>query len=277
MGFAVELPVLNWSEVEEKIVSFLRDLKEKTGRKAVIGVSGGVDSATVLALSVKAFGAKDVRAVIMPSQTTPPEDVEDAKELIQKFGVTDWKIININKILKSYEETLGKMNKVVRGNTMARIRMTILYALAHEDGLVIGTGDKSELLLGYFTKYGDGAVDVLPIGDLYKTWVRKLALHLGIPEKIALKPSSPRLWSGQLAEEELGIKYEVADVILYGIVDEGLTPREVIEKYGVPEDAVRRVIELMKKNQHKLLPPPIVKVGKRTAFEFAPLISELEL
>ncbi len=234
-----------------------------------------MDSATTLTLTVKALGPENVRALILPSSATPPEDVEDAKRLIQKLGVDDWKIINIDPIVEAYEKVLGKMDRVVKGNTMARIRMSILYAVAHDDGIVVGTGDKSELLLGYFTKYGDGGVDILPIGDLYKTWVRKLALHLGVPEKIALKPSSPRLWPGHLAEEELGFSYEVADTVLYAIVEEGMKPEEVVRKYNIDENVVKRIVEMMKRNKHKLTPPPIIKIGRITAFEFAKVMDEI--
>ena len=269
------LPELNWSDVEKNIIDWIKNFFDRTDRKAVVGVSGGVDSATTLTLVTKALGPERVRAVILPSSSTPPEDVEDAKMLIQSLGIEDWKLINIEPILESYEKVLGKMSKVVKGNTMARIRMTVLYALAHDDGIVVGTGDKSELLLGYFTKYGDGGVDILPIGDLYKTWVRKLALHLGVPERIALKPSSPRLWPGQLAEDELGFSYDVADVVLYAIVEEGLKPDEVVSKYGIDRETVSKIVAMMKKNKHKLLPPPIAKITKVTAFEFAARMDEV--
>jgi len=269
------LPELNWSDVEKNITEWIKNFFDKTNRKAVVGVSGGVDSATTLTLVTKALGPERVRAVILPSSSTPQEDVEDAKLLIQSLGIEDWKLINIEPIVEAYEKAIGKMSKVVKGNTTARVRMTILYALAHDDGIVVGTGDKSELLLGYFTKYGDGGVDILPIGDLYKTWIRKLALHLGVPEKIALKPSSPRLWPGHLAEDELGFSYDVADVVLYAIVEEGLSPKEVIEKYNIEPEIVERIVSMMKRNKHKLLPPPIPKITKMTAFEFAKVMDEV--
>ncbi len=264
------LPPLDVSKTTDKIVDFLKQEFERAGRtKAVVGVSGGVDSATTLALVVKALGPDNVHAMILPSKATPKEDIEDAKEVIQTFGVKSWELIVIDPILESYERLLGPLDKVARGNTMARIRMSMLYARAYDDGMVVGTGDKSELLLGYFTKYGDGGVDLLPIGDLYKTWVRQLAVYLGVPEKVAKKPSSPRLWPGQLAETELGISYEKADQILYSLVDLGMSPREVVEKGIGSDEEVRRVMELMKRNLHKLQPPPIPKIGKLTAFEYA--------
>ena len=160
---------------------------------------------------------------------------------------------------------------------MARIRMIILYARAYDDGLVVGTGDKSEMLLGYFTKYGDGGVDLLPIGDLYKTWVRQLAEHLGVPENIVKKPSSPRLWPGHLAETELGITYEKADSILYAIVDQGLTPREVVNKGIADKEEVLHVLNLFKRNLHKLTPPPIPKVSNTTVYEFVKKVLENDL
>jgi NAD+ synthase len=177
-------------------------------------------------------------------------------------------VIIIDPILESYERLLGTLDKVTRGNTMARVRMTMLYARAHNDGLVVGTGDKSELLLGYFTKYGDGGVDLLPIGDLYKTWVRQLALRLGVPERIAKKPSSPRLWPGHLAEDELGITYEKADSILYAIVEKEMRPEELIAKGLASREEVARVLELMKRNTHKLIPPPVPKISRVTAYEY---------
>ncbi len=263
----MELPPIDLRETEKKIVNFIKDVfMEAKREKAYVGVSGGVDSATTLFLTVKALGPENVKALIMPSFATPEEDVKDAKDVCEKAGV-QYEVINIDPIVDAYEKTIGKLEKVTKGNTMARIRMTILYAKAHKDGLVVGTGDKSELLLGYFTKWGDGAVDLLPIGDLYKTYVRKLALHLGVPERVALKKSSPRLWVGHLAEEELGITYERADVILYYLVDEGREPEEIISM-GIPKEDVEKVLNLMKKNAHKLRPIPIAKVLKVTAYEF---------
>ena len=271
------MPELNWSDVERRITEWLKNFFEKTKRVGVVGLSGGVDSATTAALLCKAIGPERVRAVILPSSATPPEDVEDAKLLAQRLGIDDIRIINIEPILEAFDKALNVKNRVTRGNVAARVRMTVLYALAHEDGIVVGTGDKSELLLGYFTKYGDGGVDILPIGDLYKTWVRKLALHLGVPEKIATKPSSPRLWPHHLAEEELGFSYEVADVVLYHIVEEGMTPREVVEKLGIEKEIVSKIINMMKKNKHKLEPPPIAKITRKTAFEFAREVENLTL
>ncbi|MEM4853412.1 MAG: NAD(+) synthase, partial [Thermofilum sp.] len=129
-------------------------------------------------------------------------------------------------------------------------------------------GDKSELLIGYFTKYGDGGVDVMPLGSLYKTWVRQLALHLGIPERIALKPSSPRLWPGQTAEGELGLSYEVIDEVLYLVFDRGLEPSEAAREAGVSEEVVERVMEMHRRSEHKRRPPPVLPLPLPDVLDF---------
>ena len=263
------LPPLDVSKAEKIIMDFIKDEFKRAGKKkAIIGVSGGVDSATTLALTAKALGPENVHAMILPSKATPNEDIEDAKQLLELLDIRSWELIVIDPIVEQYERMLGPLSKIAKGNTMARIRMTMLYARAYSNGLVVGTGDKSELLLGYFTKYGDGGVDLLPIGDLYKTWVRELARHLELPSKIVKKPSSPRLWPGHLAESELGISYERADSILYALVDEGMKPDEIIEKGIGSEEEVNRVLRLFKNNLHKLVPPPLAKIGNVTVYEF---------
>ena len=143
------------------------------------------------------------------------------------------------------------------GNLRARIRMCLLYYYANKKNLlVLGSGDRSEILIGYFTKYGDGAVDLLPIGILYKSQVRRLAAHLGVPEKVAFKPSSPRLWPGQTAEGELGIPYEEIDLVLHAVFDRGISWEEAAEATGVDEWKVRRIRELHEKSKHKREMPP---------------------
>ncbi|WP_202943255.1 NAD+ synthase [Ignicoccus hospitalis] len=264
----MKLPEPDWDSVRKRIVGWLKDFFQRTGRVAVIGLSGGVDSAVTAALLSEALGPERVRALILPSASTPEKDVEDAKRVARLLGIEDVRVIDVEPALRAFDDLLKVDDRVVRGNTLARIRMTILYAVAHKDGIVVGTGDKSEFLLGYFTKCGDGCADVFPIGDLYKTWVRKLALHMGLPEDVALKPSSPRLWPGHLAEEELGFSYEVADVVLYNLVENGMRPQEIVERLGVDKEIVDRIIQRIKLNKHKLITPPIVKVTRRTAFEF---------
>ncbi len=250
---------LDYEAVAEALSEFTREVVASAGaRGVVVGVSGGVDSATTLALMVRALGADKVFALVMPdSAVTPPEDVKDALSVIDKFGV-EYKSIDIKPIVDSYLTATGENpDKRSLGNLRARIRMSLLYLYANMEGrLVAGTGDRSEILIGYFTKYGDGGVDFLPIGCLYKTQVRMLAKHLGVPPRIAEKPSSPRLWPGQLAEAELGIPYEEIDLILYGLFDLGLSPDEVVEATGLEPWKVQRVLELHRSSEHKRHPPP---------------------
>ena len=184
------LPPINAKRVADYIVRRLRwYVREYAGKRAgVVGVSGGVDSGVTAALTVRALEPENTYCYVLPSFATPKEDVEDALELIRMLRVpdTNYEVIDIDPIVRIFEEKLGEMDKVERGNVMARVRMIIPHQRAYRNNaLVIGTGDKSELLLGYFTKYGDGGVDVLPIGGLYKTHVRQLAVHLGLSEKIA--------------------------------------------------------------------------------------------
>ncbi|MCD6095129.1 MAG: NAD(+) synthase, partial [Thermoprotei archaeon] len=147
------------------------------------------------------------------------------------------------------------------GNLKARIRMCLLYYYANvNNALVIGSSDKSEILIGYFTKYGDGGVDLLPIGDLYKTQVRQLAIGLGVPKKIAYKPSSPRLWPGHMAEDELGLSYEEIDIILYAYHDLGLSEDEIVQRCNVSADKVKRVISMVRNSEHKRKMPPIIRI-----------------
>ncbi|MEM0321013.1 MAG: NAD+ synthase [Thermoprotei archaeon] len=252
---ALRLPEVNGS-VADRLSVRLREYA--AGKKLILGVSGGVDSATTLALCVKSVGPENVLGLIMPdTRTTPRADIEDAEELLTLLRVNHVRH-NIDTVVDTFRDELDAVDAKLLGNIKARIRMTILYYYANKlDGLVVGTGDRSELLLGYFTKYGDGGVDVLPLGSLYKTQVRRLGDLLGVPPKIVNKPSSPALWVGQTAEGELGVKYEVADLILYAHTELGYQERDLI-RLGFDSGVVSRVIGLVTKSAHKRLLPPIL-------------------
>lgn len=243
---------LDLDYARRKIVEFLR---ERSGDKGyVIGLSGGIDSSLTLALAVKAV--KDVKGLIMPDTSiTPIRDIDDAVFLAERFGI-EYRLIDILPFVKEFAKVLPE-DKVALGNLRARIRMMLLYYYAnHEGRKVLGTGDRSELLIGYFTKYGDGGVDLLPIGCLYKTEVRALAREAGVPEWIVEKKSSPMLWPGHIAEEEIGLEYDVVDRILVLLFDEGLEPEEVKKRLGLSWE-VDRVVEMHRKSEHKRRMPPI--------------------
>ena len=262
-------PPLDYDYAVERIIEFIRDAVRRTGtRGVVIGLSGGVDSSVSAALAVKALGRGGVVGLILPDfETTPPEDVEDAEELAESLGIEHHKL-DIHGIYETYGRLLpffDEGRRVANGNLRARIRMTILYYYANiSNRLVCGTSDKSELLLGYYTKYGDGGVDIMPIADLYKTQVRELARRLGLPRKLSEKPSSPRLWPGQMAESELGITYEEADQILYLYVDHNRSIEEIAGETGISIEKIKAVIQRVHRNEHKRVPPPIARVSKYT-------------
>lgn len=205
----------NYNEVCKMICSFIRnEISNRNALCAVIGLSGGLDSSVVLKLAVQSLGNKHVIGLILPEiGITPTIDIDDAQELANHVGLTP-AIIQINEIKYAFMQKL-EQNKVAEGNLSARIRMSILYHFAKlNNSLVIGTTDKSELMLGYFTKYGDGGADIYPIANLYKTEVRELARYLQLPRSICEKKSGPRLWLEHDAESELGLQYEKIDTIL---------------------------------------------------------------
>ncbi len=254
---------LDYSRVADRLAEFVRGMVSSASAEGVVlGVSGGVDSAAALALAVKALGSDAVLALILPdSSVTPVEDVEHAHMLVERFNVS-YKTIDIKPIVDAYLAASGEMpDRKSLGNLRARIRMSLLYLYANmENRLVMGTGDRSEILIGYFTKYGDGAADMHPLGCLYKSQVRRLALHLGVPREVAFKPSSPRLWPGQMAEEELGLSYDEIDLILYALFDLGLKPEEAAAATGLEIWKVRKVLELHEASRHKREPPPVPPV-----------------
>ncbi len=259
MGFT--LPPLDYSKVENEVCSFIRRVVAEAGVKGlVIGLSGGVDSSVTACLAVKALGPERVKALIMPDyRTTPKSDVEDAWMIAEKLGI-EAREVDIAPMCDAIVERHPyrvKEDVVAFGNVRARVRMILLYYAANTMNMMVcGTSDKSEIMIGYFTKYGDGGVDILPIGDLYKTDVRRLAIYLGVPEKIAFKPSSPRLWPGQTAEEELGLSYDVIDPILYLIYEKGFKPEEAASKIEVSLDAVMAVVRRVESSRHKRSMPP---------------------
>ena len=255
-----ELLGQDYKKVSNKIEKFISAYISKSSAKGlVIGLSGGLDSSVVLKLSVNALGRSNVLGLVMPSDITPREDTTHAIDLAKELRIR-YHIIDIHPIVQKFEEVLPE-NKEARGNLMARIRMSILYYYAGVNRyLVAGTSDKSEIQIGYFSKFGDGAADIMPIAVLYKTQVRALARYLGVPAVIVQKKSSPRLWENHLAEEEIGMDYEMIDQILHLLVDKKISPRDVIRNLGVSTKHVNKVKGMIEKNLHKRRPAAIASL-----------------
>ncbi|MQL55686.1 NAD+ synthase [Acidianus ambivalens] len=259
-----ELKDVNYSVISEYIIRRISEYITESGKNGgIIGLSGGIDSSVTTVLLSKA--TQNYFILLMPSSSTPQKDMEDAKKIINMIGANNkYKIINIDPILESFKNEIKTNDKLVLGNIKARIRMILLYAYAQiMNYLVIGTGDKSELLLGYFTKYGDGGVDILPIGDLYKTQVRELGRYLGLPEDIVTKPSSPALWEGQTAEGELGVSYDIIDAVLYLRVEKMMDIESIAKELQIDTEIVHKIDRMIKTSQHKRLPPEIFRLSGR--------------
>jgi len=247
---------------------FIKDYIEKTRAEGIVlGLSGGIDSSTAAAITSLAIGADNVLALSLPEQETHnPTDTKHIRQLAKKFRF-HLKTLDITPIIKAHTQSIPAFDprdKLSKGNLKARIRMTILYYHANsQNRIVVGSSDKSETMMGYFTKWGDVAADISPLMDLYKTQVRQLATHIGVPKEIIKKPPAPMLWPGHLAEEELGIKYETLDLILLGL--ENFTPTEDIAKQlGLPLRQVNEIKARWLSNEHKRRMPLTLKLGYRT-------------
>jgi NAD+ synthase len=246
------------------LTDFIKSEITRTGyTRAVVGLSGGVDSALSCTIAAEALGPENVLAVRMPYKSSSLDSLEHAQLVIDKTGVQSL-TLPITEMVDPLFDHFPDANDVRRGNVMARARMIILYDQSEAfQGLVVGTGNKTEILLGYSTLYGDSACAINPIGDLYKTQVRQLSRALGIPEVIIDKPPSADLWAGQTDEDELGFTYDQVDKLLYLLVDERYSPRECVEA-GFAEDFVQQVIERVRRNHFKRILPPIAKLTNRT-------------
>jgi NAD+ synthase len=246
------------------LTTFIRDEVSKPGfSRLIVGLSGGLDSAVVAYLSARAMGKENVVAAIMPYKSSNAENISDAHEIASNLGLKSY-VVDITPQIDSYFEQHPDADHSRRGNKMARERMSILYDLsAKEHALVIGTSNKTEILLGYGTIYGDLACAINPIGDLYKTQVRILARNLGIPEKIISKPPSADLFAGQTDEGDYGFTYDDVDGLLYLLVDERYTPAQA-EKAGYNREMIKRVIDMIIINQFKRSTPLIAKLSSRT-------------
>lgn len=231
--------------------------------RAVIGLSGGIDSSLSCYLTVQALGPDNVLAIRMPYKTSSADSLEHAQLVIEELGVNSL-TIPITDMVEPLFERFPEAGPVRRGNAMARARMIVLYDQSHDfAGLVVGTGNKTEILLGYTTLFGDSACAINPIGDLYKTQVRQLAREMGLPGAIIDKPPSADLWVGQTDEGELGFTYAEVDQLLYLLVDQRYKPEDCVAE-GFSESFVRQVVEQVKRNHFKRVLPPIAKLSNRT-------------
>jgi len=255
---------INTDVARQILISFIKSEVTRVGySRAVIGLSGGVDSALSFALAVEALGAENVLAVRMPYKSSSPDSMEHAKLIIDQFKVQS-ETVEITEMVEHLFNRFPDMSKQRKGNLMARSRMIVLYDQSEVfKGLVIGTSNKTEILLGYSTLWGDMASALNPIGDLYKTQARQLSRVLGIPSAIVDKAPSADLWAGQTDEGELGFTYEEVDKLLYLLVDQRYSPQECIEE-GFDEKFVHSVITRIRRNQFKRMMPPVAKLSNRT-------------
>ncbi len=276
----MENPAINCRRVKKVLVEFIRKRIEKSEfQRAVLGLSGGLDSTVVAYLAVEALGdPHNVYALILPYKSYQSESVKDARLVAKKLRINS-EIIRIDAMVEEYfrkfsyrrishSAILGSEGSQVealeylrRGNKMARERMSILYDWALVlRGLVLGTSNKTELSMGYFTKYGDGGVDLEPLGDLYKTQVSQLAKYLGVPQSIIRRRPSAGLWPGQTDEGELGINYEELDKILYCMLEKKYSIKKLLT-LGFSIENVEKVKNFVKNSKHKRRLPPVAKIG----------------
>ncbi|HJS17503.1 MAG TPA: NAD+ synthase [Anaerolineales bacterium] len=255
---------INTDVAHQILTGFIRSEVTRVGySRAVIGLSGGIDSALSFALAVEALGNENVLAVRLPYKSSSADSLEHAEMLVEQYEV-QCETVEITDMVEPLFAIDPEMSKQRKGNIMARQRMIVLYDRSEAfKGLVIGTSNKTEILLGYSTLWGDMASALNPIGDLYKTQVRQLSLALEIPSAIIDKPPSADLWSGQTDEGELGFTYEEADRLLYLLVDQRYSARECIEE-GFDEQFVNLVVKRVQRNQFKRMMPPIAKLSNRT-------------
>ncbi len=246
------------------LTAFIREELGKAGfSQGLLGLSGGLDSSLCAALAAQALGPDNVLGVMMPYGESFTADREDAERLAERLGIRTERV-DIRPMVDAYFARHPAEDRMRRGNKMARERMAILYDLSARDhALILGTSNKTELLIGYGTLHGDMACAINPLGDLYKTQVRQLAAHLGLPERIRTKPPTAGLWSGQTDEDELGMSYEELDRILYRLVDERERPEEVVAA-GFPAARVDRILGLIRGSEFKRQMPPIAKLSNRT-------------
>jgi len=243
----------------DEVVSFVSEKVEEAGAEGVVvGLSGGIDSATSSAVAVEALGAENVYGLVLPSGSNDDENMRDAEDHANDFGI-EYDVVDIQPVVESfldgYPGSVG--SREATGNLRARVRMCYNYLVANEENrLVLGTGNRSEILLGYYTKYGDGGVDILPLGGLYKTEVRELARLLGVDEDIIEKPPTAGLWEGQTDEDEIGATYDEADAVLREYVDEGATVEETAEATGVDTATVEELVSMYRNSEHKRETPP---------------------
>jgi NAD+ synthase len=250
--------------VIELLRGFIADGVRKVGfERGIVGLSGGVDSSLVTALAVSSLGADNVVAVFMPYRSSDPQSRIDAQAVCDSLGITPT-IVDITPQVDAYFEEFPDADRTRRGNKMARERMSILYDHSMtERALVLGTSNKTELLLGYGTLFGDMASALNPIGDLYKTQVYALARALGLPHSVLTKAPSADLWAGQSDEDELGMRYAVVDEVLHLLVDERRSRAEVVALGFDPGD-VDNVVARVRGSQYKRRPPVIAKLSNRT-------------
>ncbi len=246
------------------LTRFIRTEVRRTGfRRVVIGLSGGVDSATSAALACRALGARNVLCALLPYRSSSPDSLRDARRLARQFGASTTRV-DISPMIDAYFRRQPRAGRVRRGNKMARERMSILYDLSvRERALVLGTSNKTELLLGYGTIHGDMASAINPLGDLYKTQVRLLAAHLGIPDAIIWKTATADLWEGQSDEKEIGYAYRDIDRLLALLIGRRASAAEAVAA-GFPRIMMRRITRMITTSQFKRRPPLIAKIAPRT-------------
>lgn len=279
---------INPEKEVKKLIAFIRKtVKEQGFERVIIALSGGIDSSTAFYLAVRALGPKNVLVALLPYGEMEKDSLEEAKEMVEGLGIPPKNVfqINIKAIIKTITDAIGhpelvsgsakrkmtnqvrndatglrKINRIRKGNIIARVRMIILYDLAKkQEALVCGTENKSEYLLGYYTRFGDEASDLEPLKNLYKTEVKQLAKYLGVPDQIINQPPSAGLWQGQTDEKELGFSYQQADPILHLYFDQGCSWKEILKKDFNPQ-VIKKVRKWVKENEFKKKVPFVPQI-----------------